>query len=126
VPIQVAAGAGGNIPLTDEVSINAVPGKKYDIVLSANGITNFSGMEVKVTYDPAVFDLLDACVFTKNCETTAGAIAPAGIIVNQASPGIIKFAVDRAIPSGKQWAGTLNVIRLQAKTTAQSTISVGQ
>ena len=111
-------------PMPTQITINAVTGATYDITISASGITSFSGMEIKFSYDAAVFDVVDICAFTKNKEISAGPIAFAGITVTQASPGMVRFTVSKTVPAGKQWAGALTTIRLKAKTTATSVVNV--
>ena len=110
--------------LPTQISINAIAGKEYDITLNGSGITSFSGKEIKVTYDAAVFEIVDLSAFTKNKETVTGPIAAVGINITRVSPGEIRFLVDKTIPAGKQWSGVVNVLRLRAKATAQSVISV--
>jgi hypothetical protein len=120
--VLIVAGAGGGVPLPGQATINAVPGKQYDITISASGITSFNGMEVKLAYDPAVFDIADLCVFTKTKETATGQIAAAGITVTQVSAGQIKFTVNKTVPTGSQWAGALTTVRLKAKAAAANTV----
>ena len=122
VPVKIADGTGGSVTLPGQITINAVSGKQYDIALYASGITSFSGTEIIVSYNSAIFDIVYYCSFTK--AATAGTIAEAGITVTQVSLGKIKITSNKSVPSGKQWAGAINVIRLQAKATAQSVVSV--
>ena len=114
------------LELGTSIIIDAESGKQYDITLSAEGIADFSGMVITVQYDTAVFDVTDLCAFTKDEELTAGSISEAGLIITQVSSGEIKLTVDKTIPSGKLWTGVINVISLQAKITAQTTVSADQ
>lgn len=115
-------------PTTDaqpsQIIVNAVTGKNYHVTLSANGVTSFNGMEIKVLYDAAVFEVADLCAFTKNKELNTGPIATTGITITSVSPGEIRLTVDNTIQPGHTWAGVINIIQFKAKTTAQSTITI--
>ena len=114
----------GGATLPNQVSLNAVNGKQYDITVSARDISSFNGMVIKVQYDAMVFDVVDLCAYTRTKETSTGTIVAAGITVTQVSPGEIRFTVNKAIPGGKLWAGALTTIRLKAKATTTSVVSV--
>jgi hypothetical protein len=81
-------------------------------------------MVVKLTYDPLVFDLVDLCAFTKAKEIITGAIPAAGITVTQVNAGEIKFTVSKSIAAGMQWGGALTTVRLKAKATTASVVTV--
>jgi hypothetical protein len=103
-----------------------VAGKQYDITISASDVSDFSGMEITLQYDTAVFSVDDLCAYTRIKETTSGAIAAAGITITQVSAGEIRFTVDKAVPAGMQWSGPLTTICLQAKATTVSNVTVSK
>jgi hypothetical protein len=106
------------------ITINAVGGKKYDVALSASGISSFGGIEIRVTYDPNVLDLTDLCAFSGNKELSSGPVAAAGITITQVSPGEIKFIVDKNIPVGQIWSGVLNSMSFTALQTDTTVVTV--
>jgi len=110
--------------LPDEIIINAVAGKQYNVPVSAKGIKDFRDLEFILKYDDMVFDLIDLCTYTKEKELDTGLIAAMGITITQVDPGEIHFTVDKTIPPEKEWEGIINVIKFEAKTAGQSTIKI--
>jgi len=112
--------------LSGIISIDAEAGQIYDIVISASGIASFADIEIPFIYDVDVFDLIYFCAFTRNNTMVVGPVEGTGLTITEIQPGEIRFTVDREIPYGSLWSGVVNVIRLQSKTTTQTTVSVSE
>lgn len=110
----------------NDLTIDAQAGSQYNIILYGKNITSFADMNITLTYDETVFELVDLCWFTKQKELATGPIAAVGMTVTQLQPGEIHFTVDKTIPPGKIWTGILNLICLRANDTASSTIRLVQ
>ena len=60
---------------------------------------------------------------TPQKELTTGIISGTGITIIQNDPGIIKFTIDKDIPSGKSWSGIVNIITFKPSITGQTTLN---
>ena len=110
--------------ISNQQAINAIAGKRYDITVAANGITDFTGMIITVQYDHTVMQLTDLCSLTKEKELSSGTIPSIGVTFTQVTPGTLVFTVAKTIPSGKEWSGAINTISLKALQTVATTVSV--
>ena len=110
--------------LPDQLTIDAVAGKQYDVAIIVSGITNFSGKDIIVQYNNAELQLVDLCSFTKEKLLNIGEIPHLGVTITQANAGEISFTVDKDIPADKAYSGTLNMFRLKALQTGETILTV--
>ena len=123
VPLQIDT---SSTPILNQISINAVAGKQYDISIAASGITSFEGIDIIVNYDTAILQVTDLCSYTKEKELVSYAIPILGLSIAETMPGEITINVDKTIPVGTEWTGALTTLRfvaLQSGTTEVSVIS---
>lgn len=102
--------------------IDAVENALYDITISAVNIDSIT--EALFTYDADIFEVIDLCLFTPEIELIAGAIDELGIAFTSVTPGEVVMSIDKAIPEDMAWSGMVTVIRLRAKATTTSTVSL--
>jgi len=114
----------GNSTEQTSIELAATLGKEYLISTMGSGITTFTGREITVTYDAALFEVIDLCAITYAKNLTSGQITHTEITITQFSPGVIKFKLDKTVPPGKTWSGVMNMIRLKAKATGGGIIQI--
>jgi alpha-tubulin suppressor-like RCC1 family protein len=106
------------------LSLNVSQGTEYLIALSADSIADLEAKEFALAYDPAILQPADLCAFTWGKELKPGAIAGTGITIIRVESGAVIFTVDRSIPSGKTWSGTLNILRFKAIKNGWTELSI--
>ena len=99
-------------------------GNEYRVALRAEGIASFSGMAIKINYDPAKLQLVNAAEQAGGAYAAAGAIPGTGITVVNVSPGTLVLALEKSIPQGKAWAGVITVLKFKALASGATAISV--
>ena len=118
-------GTPADVPFTPTYTVDCTAGKEFSLVLKAQNFTSLIGRAFTVTYAPgSIANVTDLCAVTYRRETTTGVIQGTGITITQVSPGEIKFTVDRAIESGKNWSGVLNIITFIPAVSGPVTFTV--
>lgn len=64
-------------------------------------------------YDPAKTELVDACAFTQEIETTVGAIQGTNIEILSVESGKITFKINEELPSNKVSSGVVNLLKFK-------------
>ena len=112
------------VPIPTSIAFNALAGNEYDVVISSVEIGKFYGIEFILKYDNSVFDVIDLSRFTKEKELIPGKIKGTDLMLTHVGPGEIRFVVDKVIPQGKAYSGTIDIISFKAKKTENSTIGI--
>ena len=113
-----------DISMKSMLALNVENNKQYTISISGSDMTDFTDSEIVLTYDPAVLKLEDLCAFTGERETVPGIIENTGITINEVSPGVIKFVIEKNIPLEKKWDGIVNLVSFTALRNAATTIFI--
>jgi len=127
VPVMVlgpVSPGGSGAETSDTIEISAVTGGFYDIAVTAGNLKDPGVVNVKLEYNQAAFGVKDLCLMTKAEETNAITVPEAGVTFTGVVPGEIEFTADRQLPAGKERSGAVNIIRLQAKNTGNSSVTV--
>ena len=96
----------------------------YNVDVTVNNIASFQNRTFTLTYDSAALEIVDLCAYTKTKELAAGEIAGTGITILDVSSGKITLKADKAVPSGKNWSGVINVLLFRALTNQPTTIKL--
>jgi len=99
-------------------------GNEYRVALRAEGIVSFSGMAIKINYDPAKLQLVNIAEQAGGAYAAAGAIPGTRITVSAASPGSVSLLFNTSIPQGKAWSGVITILRFKALASGATAISV--
>jgi len=111
-----------NPPITMQKTV--VSGQEYDFVISAENLTNFSGITYTFSYDTSKFTLVDACALTWEKNITTGLVSGTDITIMSISSGTIVFKCDKPITSGS-FTGAVNIIKLKAIGGGSAWVSIG-
>lgn len=112
------------VPDTYSYIADCTEGISFNFAIMAYNKTGFSGRTYTVIYDNEDIDeVVDLCAMTPQKELTTGIISGTGITIIQNDPGIIKFTIDKDIPSGKSWSGIVNIITFKPSITGQTTLN---
>ena len=103
-------------------TISATAGNDYRIAVQA--ISSSASVVYTVTYDPAEFQLVDACGLIIPKITVTGPVSGTDINILSISSGSIAFECTASVPSGMNLSGTVNIIVLKALKTANMTVTV--
>ena len=101
----------------DEFNISVAADNEYKFVISKDN--NQTLGTYTLNYDPNVLELLDACVFSYECETDEGNVFGTDITITSVSNNMIEFTV-----TDKTAAGAINCLRFKALDTVDTWISV--
>ena len=123
-PTQIDIVAFDNMIYSSIISLDITAGKTYNVTLKGQGITDFQGKTITISYDSAKLQLVDLCAATKGKELTVGVIAEMGITITDVSAGEIQITCDKTIPSGREWNGILNVITFKALSGDSTSLEV--
>lgn len=74
-------------------------------------------------YDPAKTELVDACAFTQEKETTVGAIQGTNIEILSVESGKITFKINEELPSNKVSSGVVNLLKLKKLVSGDVSIT---
>ena len=99
-------------------------GNEYRIALRADGIASFSGIAIKINYDPAKLQLVNAAEQGGGAYAAAGAIPGTGITIVNVSSGTLVLTFEKPIPPGKAWTGVITVLKFKALASGATAISV--
>jgi hypothetical protein len=111
-------------PALNQITVDAVTGKTYDVTLVAHDITNFTGRVIILKYDSNVLQLVEINSFTRNNKISIGKIWGADVTITQISPGQIHFTVGKNIPQGKMWTGVINAFKFKSLKSQASVVSI--
>ena len=79
-----------------------------------------------ISYNRNELELVDACSLTANADVPIapfGRISGTDITVMDYIPGLLKLRIDKEIPQGKTWSGTLNIIKFRSIIDEQSVVT---
>ena len=85
----------------------------FYLVVNIKDIPYLSSHIFTLEYDPAKIELVDACAFTQEKETTAGAIQGTNIEILSAESGKITFRTNEELPPNKVSSGVVNLLRFK-------------
>ena len=112
--------------LPNQVStiVSCIAGKPFNMILSAQNLTDLEELIFTITYDPEdISGVVDLCAMTYQKDLGTGLIPGTGITILNKAPGEIKFKVDKAIQPDKSWSGIINIITLMPSISGQITIN---
>ncbi len=107
-------------------SIDCRQNNTYKIHFYVSGLDTFKNKTFVVKYKPDELSLEDLCTFNGNTDTQVNHdyIPNTDIFVKEYLPseGIIKFTIERTIPSKLRWYGDLNVMKFKSSITGTSNV----
>jgi alpha-tubulin suppressor-like RCC1 family protein len=106
------------------IEFTTTQNQTYTIALNASDIDTFSGKIYTINYVPARLQLLDFAAQTASPNIAAGAVAGTPLTIVSHANGVLKFTVDRNIPSGYSWSGVLTMLQFRALGNGATVISV--
>ena len=106
------------------LTVVSMAGKSYILAVDAQNIASFAGRTFTLTYDSALLKLDNFAAQTGGVYINAGAIPGTGITIISISGGTVTFSVDKTIPSGKTWSGTLTMLKFEGTSAAVTKVSI--
>ena len=106
-------------------TITCVTGEEYGVIISGGDIASFSETFI-VTYDPAMLTAVDLCGLTFEKETTTGDMMGGTITVSDYDnvTGSITLTFNKAALNGKNFDGTMNIVRFKAIQNGDTLVKV--
>lgn len=115
----------GDHTASNNYLINCEADKIYTVIFTTDNI-NINECVFTVEYNFNDLEVIDLCGITYEKENTTGIIGETNISIIQLEPGVIKFSVDKTIPSDKSWSGIVNSIKFRCiKASDTTTITCG-
>ena len=109
---------------TGSKTLSLSPNKEYSIPFVVQGLDSIASKTFKLTYDPVKLDIVDLAAQTKPLITTVGLVAGTDVNILSHSNGVITFKVNKILPAGIPWTGTLNIFKFKAKSTASGSTDI--
>jgi hypothetical protein len=109
---------------TPSINVNIRANELYTITLRGEGLSSLNTRTFVITYDPALFRLVDFAAQTGTNRVTAGAIAGTPLRILSHANGVITFTFHQIVPSGFTWSGVITMMRFAALGTGVATITV--
>ena len=112
--------------LARKLIIDAVADRSYYVPLVGEGMTNFIGRKIKVSYDPMVLRLINFAAQMQGIYTETGEIPDTGINIISHSDidGVITLGFNKEITSGMEWSGLVTLFEFIALESQETTILV--
>lgn len=95
--------------------IQTTSGQVFNLVLTANDITDPSKYTYTITYNAEELEVLDLCAATSRIDMAVGGIVGADIQIIQYTPGTIVFK-KLGTSAVQAWTGQINSIKFKSKT----------
>jgi alpha-tubulin suppressor-like RCC1 family protein len=109
---------------TGSKTLSLSPNKEYSIPFVVQGLDSIASKTFKLTYDPVKLDIVDLAAQTKPLVTSVGLVAGTDVNILSHSNGIITFKVNKTLPAGIPWTGTLNIFKFKAKSNASGSTDI--
>lgn len=88
----------------------------YDVL----NVSDFSGLEFSLKFDPLDFDIVDVCEFTLDKEVGTGNINNANVYITKINDGYMAFKSTIAPPI--KWSGNINTVKIKAKRNGKLSV----
>lgn len=85
----------------------------FYLVVNIKDIPYLSDYIFTMEYEPTKTELVDACAFTQELETTSGVIQGTNIEILSAESGKITFRINEELPSNKVSSGVVNLLKFK-------------
>jgi hypothetical protein len=95
--------------------VQTISGQVFNLVLTANDITNPSKYTYTITYDADELEVLDLCAATSRVDMSIGGVVGSDIQIVQYTPGTIVFK-KLGNSAGQAYTGQINSIKFKSKT----------
>lgn len=88
----------------------------YDVL----NVSDFSGLEFSLKFDPLDFEIVDVCEFTLDKEVGTGNINNANVYITKINDGYMAFK--STIVSTVKWSGNINTVKIKAKRNGKLSV----
>jgi len=122
----ITASGSGIAPQANpsHLAISSTPGRAYIIAVNAQNMASFAGQTFTITYDPSAIRLVNLAAQYNGERIINGDIPGAGIKIISRNNGIVTFSVNKTIPGGMVWSGTVTMLKFEGITAGVTKISV--
>jgi hypothetical protein len=79
-----------------------------------------------MTYNSDILTLTDFAAQTKAGAISAGPIQGTNIEITAIEQGKVKFKINKTLPSGKRFSGTVTLVKFTAKSSGNATVILSQ
>jgi alpha-tubulin suppressor-like RCC1 family protein len=110
--------------LDSEIALDLVNNETCMFTIRADNVSSFTNKTYKLTYNHRSLQLLDFAAQTLQPVTTVGAVSGTSLTIISHRNGELIFTVNKAIPGGFTWSGTLTVLRFKALATGVTFVRV--
>jgi len=99
-------------------------GEECLVPIGARNIATFAGKTITVTYDPEKLQPMGAAAQASGAYISVGAVPGTGVTVTSLSYGSVTLTFDAPVPQGKEWSGTVTVLKFITLEQGMAVVSV--
>ena len=100
-------------------------GNDFIVICSIDNVTSIDEIVFRLSYEPLQVTLVDFAAQTPELNITAGIVPGTDLEIcsHDISGGILTFTVNKTVPPGQMWSGSVTILKFNAKVIGPTAIN---